>query len=130
MDSSASDSRKQIACTTNFSKLSKKKIYIILVNILLHICFITFFKRKNSKESRTQRMLMSSKQSWLKLQLQLYKMSSRKNYIYLNRTTCSKLYQSIQFSLPCTKGQLLMGAKLFIWTPKSAKQSCSKNKLV
>ena len=60
MDSSASDSPKEFACTSNFSKLSKrktqqkqKKMVIILVNILLHICFITFLKCKNSKESRT-----------------------------------------------------------------------------
>ena len=68
MDSSASDSQKEIACTSNFSKLSKKNTHkkkkkkiIILVNILLHICFITFLKCKNSKESRTQSML----QSWV-----------------------------------------------------------------
>ena len=73
MDSSASDSRKEIACTSNFSKLSKKKqtkkeqkkMIIILVNILLHICFITFLKCKKSKESQIQSMLMTLKQSWV-----------------------------------------------------------------
>ena len=59
MDSSASDSRKEIACTTNFSKLSNyktkhKKIIIILVNILLHICFITFLKCKIQKKSNSK----------------------------------------------------------------------------
>ena len=63
MDSSASDSQKEIACTSNFSKLSnnkkkKKKMIIILVNIVLHICFTTFLKFKHSKESRTQSMLI------------------------------------------------------------------------
>ena len=61
MDSSSSGSRKEMACTSNFSKLGKKKtkkkkmkkMIIILVNILLHICFITFLKCKNSKEMRT-----------------------------------------------------------------------------
>ena len=55
MDSSASDSRKEIACISNFSKLSKKttkkkqeqtnkKMIVILVNILLHICcFLKLF---------------------------------------------------------------------------------------
>ena len=88
------------------------------MNILSHICFKSFLKCKNSKESQTQSMLKSSKQSWLKLQLQLYKRSSRMNYIYLNRTTCPTLYQGIQCSLPCTTGYFLMGAKLFIGTPK------------
>ena len=61
MDSSASDSTKEIACATYFSKFSekkeKKKMIITLVNILLHICFITFlmnvkkFKRKSNSVS-------------------------------------------------------------------------------
>ena len=45
MDSSASDSTKEIGCTTYFSKLSvkkEKKLIIVPVNILLHICFTTF----------------------------------------------------------------------------------------
>ena len=66
MNSSVSDSQKDIACTINLSKLStekQKKIIIILVNILLHICFITFLKCKYSKESRTRSMLMPIKHS-------------------------------------------------------------------
>ena len=58
MDSSASDSRKEISCTSNFSKLSKqkkkkkqKKMIIVLVNILLHICFITFLKKIKGKSN-------------------------------------------------------------------------------
>ena len=62
MNSSASDSRKDTACTINLEKKKhkkkQKKMIIILVNILLHICFITFLKCKFSKESRTQSMLM------------------------------------------------------------------------
>ena len=73
MNSSASDSRKDTACTINLSKLSKKKkkkkkqkkMIIILVNILLHICFIIFLKCKFSKESRTQSMLMPIKHLWV-----------------------------------------------------------------
>ena len=67
MDSSGSDSTKEIACATYFAKLSekkeKKKLIFTLVNILLHICFITFLMCKNSKESQTQCLLISSKQS-------------------------------------------------------------------
>ena len=67
MDSSASDSTKEVACATYFSKFSekkeKKKMIITLVNILLHICFITFLMCKNPKESQTQCLLISSKQS-------------------------------------------------------------------
>ena len=65
MDSSASDSTKEIACATspNLAKKEKKKMIITLVNILLHICFITFLMCKNSKESQTQCVLISSKQS-------------------------------------------------------------------
>ena len=44
-------------------KKDKKKMIITLVNILLHICFITFLKFKKSKESQTQCLLISSKQS-------------------------------------------------------------------
>ena len=82
MDSSASDSRKEIACISNFSKLSPKKTHkkntqknkktiIILVNIVTYLFFITFLMCKKSKESRNQSMLMPSKQSWVLLQLQL-----------------------------------------------------------
>ena len=60
MDSSASDSKKEITCTTYFSKLSEKNSYHILVNILLHVCFITFLMCKNLKESQTQCLLISS----------------------------------------------------------------------
>ena len=63
MDSSASDSKKEITCTTYFSKLSEKNNYHILVNILLHVCFITFLMCKNLKESQTQCLLFSSIQS-------------------------------------------------------------------
>ena len=63
MDSSASDSKNEITCTTNFSKLCKKNYYHILVNILLHVCFITFLMCKNLKESQTQCLLISSIQS-------------------------------------------------------------------
>ena len=63
MDSSASDSKKEITCTTYFSKLSEKNNYHILVNILLHVCFITFLMCKNLKESQTQCLLISSIQS-------------------------------------------------------------------
>ena len=63
MDSSASDSKKEITCTTYFSKLSEKNNYHILVNILFHVCFITFFMCKNLKESQTQCLLISSIQS-------------------------------------------------------------------
>ena len=61
MDSSASDSGKEIAYISNFSKLSQKKkkhththkkMIIILVNILLHICFITFLKFKGKSNSK------------------------------------------------------------------------------
>ena len=67
MDRSASDSPKEITCTTYLSKIFEekkihKKMIIILVNILLHFCFINFLKCKNSEEGRTQHMLMSSKQ--------------------------------------------------------------------
>ena len=61
MDSSASDSTKEITCTTNSSKLREKNNYHILVNILLHVCFITFLMCKILKES--QCLLISSKQS-------------------------------------------------------------------
>ena len=47
----------------NLAKKEKKKMIITLVNILLHICFITFLMCKNSKESQTQCLLISSKQS-------------------------------------------------------------------
>ena len=62
MDSSASDSKREITCTTFFSKLSEKNNYRnhILVNILLHVCFITFLMCKNLKESQTQCLLISS----------------------------------------------------------------------
>ena len=63
MDSLASDSKKEITCTTYFSKLSEKNNYHILVNILLHVCFITFLMCKNLKESQTQCLLISSIQS-------------------------------------------------------------------
>ena len=63
MDSSASDSKKEITCTTYFSKLSEKNNYHILVNILLHVCFITFLMCKKLKESQTQCLLISSIQS-------------------------------------------------------------------
>ena len=62
MDSSASDSKKEITCTTYFSKLSEKNNYLVLVNILLHICFITFLMCKNLKESQAQCLLISSLQ--------------------------------------------------------------------
>ena len=48
---------------TYFSKLSEKNNYHILVNILLHVCFITFLMCKNLKESQTQCLLISSIQS-------------------------------------------------------------------
>ena len=60
MDSSASDSKKEITCTIFFSKLSEQNNYHILVNILLHVCFITFLMCKNLKESQTQCLLISS----------------------------------------------------------------------
>ena len=63
MDSSASDSKKEITCTTYFSKLSEKNNYHILVNILLHVCYITFLMCENLKESLTQCLLISSIQS-------------------------------------------------------------------
>ena len=63
MDSSASDSKNEITCTTYFSKLSEKNDYHILVNILLHVCFITFLMCKNLKESQTQCLIISSIQS-------------------------------------------------------------------
>ena len=63
MDSSASDSKKEITCTTYFSKLSEEDNYHILVNILLHVCFITFLMCKYLKESHTQCLLISSIQS-------------------------------------------------------------------
>ena len=63
MDSSASDSKKEITYTTYFSKLSEKNNYHILVNSLLHVCFITFLMCKNLKESQTQCLLISSIQS-------------------------------------------------------------------
>ena len=47
----------------NLAKKEKEKMIITLVNILLHICFITFLMCKNSKESQTQCLLISSKQS-------------------------------------------------------------------
>ena len=72
MDCSASDSQKEIARTSNFSKLSKtktkqkqqKKMIIILVNTVLHICLITFLKCKkfkgksNSKYSNALKTVM------------------------------------------------------------------------
>ena len=63
MDSSASDSKKEITYTTYFSKLSEKNNYHILVNILSHVCFITFLMCKNLKESQTQCLLISTIQS-------------------------------------------------------------------
>ena len=63
MDSSASNSRKDIKCTTNFSKLSPKKYtqkkhkkkIIVLVNILVTHLFHNFsqvqiFKRKSDSK--------------------------------------------------------------------------------
>ena len=91
-NSSASDSRKEIVCTTNFSKLSQKKhkkIIIILVNILLHVCFILFLKCKNSQESRTQSMLMSSKQSWFTCSCS-YTKGAVGRVTFTFRTTCPK----------------------------------------
>ena len=63
MDSSASDSKKEITCTTYFTKLSEKNNYNIIVNILLHVCFISFLMCKNLKESQIQCLLISSIQS-------------------------------------------------------------------
>ena len=63
VDSSASDSKKEITCTTYFSKLSEKNNYHILVNILLHVCFITFPMCKDLKETQTQCLVISSIQS-------------------------------------------------------------------
>ena len=76
MDSSASDSRKEIACISNFSKLSQKNNkkkqkkkqendYHSCGNFVTYNFLITFLKCKNSKESRNQSMLMPSKQSWV-----------------------------------------------------------------
>ena len=73
MDCSASASRKEIACISNFSKLShKKKHKKNKQENDYHSCehfvtyfFITFLKRKNSKESRNESMLMPSIQSWV-----------------------------------------------------------------
>ena len=63
MDSSASDSTKEIACATYFSpslaKKEKKEMIITLVNILLHLCFIIFLMCKNSKKSQTQCLIIS-----------------------------------------------------------------------
>ena len=63
MDSSASDSKKEITCTTSPNFNSEKNNYHIFLNILLHVCFITFLMCKNLKESQTQCLLISSKQS-------------------------------------------------------------------
>ena len=62
MDSSASDSRKEIACTSNLFKLCTKKNtekngYHSCEHFVTYL-FFTFFKCKNSKESQTQSMLM------------------------------------------------------------------------
>ena len=75
MDSSASDSRKDIACISNFSKPSTKKTnnknkktnkkMIIIEHFVTYLFFITFLKCKNSKEVRNQSMLMPSNQSWV-----------------------------------------------------------------
>ena len=53
MDSSASDSKKEITCTTFFSKLSEKNNYHILVNIMLHVSFITFLVSKFKGKSNS-----------------------------------------------------------------------------
>ena len=65
VDSSASDSKKEITCTTYFSKPNEKNTYHILVNILLHVCFMTFLMCKNLKESQTQCLLISLIQSYV-----------------------------------------------------------------
>ena len=75
MDSSAADSQKEIACISNFSKLSQKtkqknnkqeNDYHSCEHFITYLLFfITFLKCKNSKESRNQSMLMPSKQSWI-----------------------------------------------------------------
>ena len=63
MDGSASDSKKKLHAPLTSPNLAKKKNNYILVNILLHFCFITFFVCKNLKESQTQCLLISSTQS-------------------------------------------------------------------
>ena len=50
MGNSYPDRTKEIACITS-PNLAKKMI-IIIVNIFLHICFITFLMCENSKESQ------------------------------------------------------------------------------
>ena len=120
MDSSASDSRKEIACTTNFSKLSKKHkkiISIILVNILLHICFITFLKCKNSEESRTQSMLMSSKQLWFSCSCS-YTKGAVGRVTFTSVKHVLKYTKASKLAYLVPPGQFLMGAKLFIGSPK------------
>ena len=57
MNSSASDSRKEIACTSNFSKQSKKKTEENDYHYCEHFVTYLFFNF-SQVESRTQSMLM------------------------------------------------------------------------
>ena len=55
--------KKKLHAPLTSPNLAKKNNYHILVNILLHVCFITFLMCKNLKESQTQCLLISSIQS-------------------------------------------------------------------
>ena len=69
MDSSVSDSRKEITCISNFSKLSQKNqendYHSCEHFVTYFFFFITFLKCKNLMENRNQGTLMPSKQSWV-----------------------------------------------------------------
>ena len=55
--------KKKLHAPLTSPNLAEKHDYHILVNILLHVCFITFLMSKNLKKSQTQCLLISSIQS-------------------------------------------------------------------